>query len=109
MILVTGATGFIGSHLVESSSARGEKVRCLVRRAGLAFNSPAVEIAKGDLATGEGLEAALRGVELVIHLAGVTKALRSGDYYTGNARATENLARALAGRGIRLFGSPAVG
>jgi nucleoside-diphosphate-sugar epimerase len=102
MILVTGATGFIGSHLVEGLSARGEKLRCLVRRHGLAFNQPAVEIAKGDLATGEGLEAALCGVELVIHLAGVTKALRSGDYYTGNARATENLARLLAGRGIRL-------
>src|ERR1700674_4251516 len=96
MILVTGATGFIGSHLVDAFSARGEKLRCLVRRAGLTFNSPAVEMVKGDLATGEGLEAALRGVELVIHLAGRTKALRSGDYYTGNARATQNLARALA-------------
>jgi nucleoside-diphosphate-sugar epimerase len=87
---------------VEAWSARGEKLRCLVRRAGLASNPPAVEVARGDLATGEGMEAALRGVELVIHLAGVTKALRSGDYYSGNARATGNLARALAGRGIRL-------
>jgi nucleoside-diphosphate-sugar epimerase len=102
MILVTGAAGFIGSHLVEALSACGERLRCLVRRAGLASNSPAVEIANGDLATGEGLEEALRGVELVIHLAGVTKALRSGDYYSGNARATGNLARALVGRGIRL-------
>ena len=52
--------------------------------------------------SGQGLEEALSGVETVIHLAGVTKALRPGDYYTGNARATENLARALSRRAIRL-------
>ena len=38
----------------------------------------------------------------MIHLAGVTKALAADDYYAGNVRATENLARAIAGRGIRL-------
>jgi len=37
----------------------------------------------------------------VIHLAGVTKALRAGDYYAGNADATRTLARAITGRGIR--------
>ena len=42
------------------------------------------------------------GVDTVIHLAGVTKALHAADYYAGNVRATEKLARALAGRGLRL-------
>jgi nucleoside-diphosphate-sugar epimerase len=50
----------------------------------------------------QGLEAALDGVDTVIHLAGVTKALRPADYYTGNLRATENLANAIQGRPIRL-------
>ncbi len=51
----------------------------------------------GDLTNGQGLGEALRGVDAVIHLAGVTKALHPKDYYTGNRHGTENLARALAG------------
>jgi nucleoside-diphosphate-sugar epimerase len=94
MILVTGATGFIGSHLVARLTAQGWPVRCLVRRAGSRKDLPGTELARGDLATGEGLAAALRGVETVIHLAGVTKALRVEDYYTGNSVATANLVRA---------------
>jgi nucleoside-diphosphate-sugar epimerase len=55
----------------------------------------------GDLGSGEGIAAALEGVDTVIHLAGVTKALRTDDYYVGNVRATEKLAHAIAGRGMR--------
>ena len=55
----------------------------------------------------QGVSAALEGVDTVIHLAGVTKALSKGEFYSGNARATENLARAIsalrtAGRAVRL-------
>ena len=103
MILVTGGTGFIGSHLVDRLLARGERVRCLVRRPGLFERTP-VEVIHGDLLAGDGLAQALHGVDSVIHLAGVTKALSTADYYAGNVRASENLARAIAGAGrpIRL-------
>ncbi len=103
MILVTGAGGFIGSHLVEALRERGSAFRCLVRRQSFAREFPGVDVAFGDLATGEGLEPALRDVELVIHLAGVTKALHLRDFSTGNVRATENLARAIAARPVRLL------
>jgi nucleoside-diphosphate-sugar epimerase len=103
MILVTGGTGFIGTHLVEKLSASGRAVRCLVRRKVRQRGMPAgVETVYGDLTGGEGLPEALRGVDIVIHLAGVTKALASNDYYAGNARATRTLVNALAGRPIRL-------
>lgn len=103
MILVTGGTGFIGTHLLERLTGAGERVRALVRRTRQPRTLPSgVEVAYGDLATGEGLDMALEGAEAVIHLAGVTKALHTSDYYTGNVRATEHLARALAGRGVRL-------
>jgi nucleoside-diphosphate-sugar epimerase len=102
MNLVTGGTGFIGSHLVERLASQGEPVRALVRKA-TRFGNKSIEIVRGNLATGEGLPDALKNVDTVFHLAGVTKALSIADYYTGNVRATENLARAIAatGRPIR--------
>ena len=103
MILVTGATGFVGSHLLEKLRSRGEAVRCLVRPATDTRRLPrGVETALADLATGQGLRRALDGVDTAIHLAGVTKALSPTDYFAGNQAATETLARALAGRSIRL-------
>src|SRR2546423_1894599 len=103
MILVTGGTGFIGTHLLERLAASGEGGRALVRRTpdprGL---PPRVGAGYRDPAAGVGVDGALLGVDAVIHLAGVTKALRAQDYYTGNVRATEQLARAIAGRDIRL-------
>jgi nucleoside-diphosphate-sugar epimerase len=96
MILVTGGTGFIGGHLVERLvAAQRCPVRCLVRRPATAGNLPrGVELAHGDLESGAGLTEALRGVDTVIHLAGVTKARTAADYDRGNAVATANLLRA---------------
>ncbi|MGD0360623.1 MAG: NAD-dependent epimerase/dehydratase family protein [Bryobacteraceae bacterium] len=95
MILVTGGTGFIGCHLVERLAAQGQAVRCLVRRSSAAGNLPRdVELVQGDLQSGAGLSEALRGVDTVFHLAGVTKARTAADYDRGNATATTNLLRA---------------
>src|ERR1035437_733074 len=107
MILVTGGTGFIGTHLLEKLAAKGETVRALVRRNGATHRFPrslpaGVETVYGDLATGAGLAEALRGAQTVIHLAGVTKAPSPQDYYPGSVRATQQLAHAMAGRGMRL-------
>lgn len=92
--LVTGATGFIGSHLVELLVARGWRVRCLVRRE--AELPEGAEAVRGDLA-GAGLERAAAGVDVVFHLAGVTKASRAREYYEGNASGTAALVEACAG------------
>jgi nucleoside-diphosphate-sugar epimerase len=104
MLLITGGTGFVGSHLLETLAASGETARCLVRRKTPARPlPPGMQPVLGDLSTGQGLDEALQGVDTVIHLAGVTKALRAGDYHAGNARATETLARAVAGRPVRFL------
>ena len=103
MILVTGGTGFVGSHLLDAFAASREPVRALVRPSRVPRHlPPGVQSCPGDLTTGQGLEDALSGVDTVIHLAGVITALRPAGYFAGNAAATETLTRVLRGRPVRL-------
>ncbi|AZP21251.1 SDR family oxidoreductase [Streptomyces aquilus] len=63
MILVTGATGTIGSEVVRQLAARGEKVRALTRDPGRAVVPEGVEVVRGDFLDQPSLEAALAGVD----------------------------------------------
>lgn len=96
-VLVTGGTGFVGSHLVERLVAEGNRVRCLVRRTSSLAWLPAgrVELVYGETARNEGLREAVAGAGLVFHVAGVTKARRAAEYHQGNVEGTANLVRAL--------------
>lgn len=78
IILVTGGTGFIGSHLVEALVDRGERVRCLVRRDSNAVHlkNLGVELVYGDLLDKESLRKAIRNVEIVYHLAAQVRPFR---------------------------------
>ena len=70
MILLTGATGNIGSALLERLTASGERVRCLVRDPRrLGPERVRVQITLGDLSDPESFRNALRGVDTVVHLA----------------------------------------
>jgi len=105
--LVTGGTGFVGSHLVELLLSRGYDVTCLVRdRRRLRWlQGLRVRLVDGDCLDPRSLAAAVRGQAVIFHVAGLTKAFRPREYYEVNHSGTTNLLEACAreGRGIRKF------
>jgi uncharacterized protein YbjT (DUF2867 family) len=70
-ILVTGGTGTLGRHVVPRLVEAGHGVRVLSRTSREAEEG--IDLVTGDLATGEGIEAALDGAEIIVHCAGTTK------------------------------------
>jgi nucleoside-diphosphate-sugar epimerase len=90
-ILVTGATGFVGSHLVDQLVERGRNVRCLVRRSSNLryLKHPNIELVYGGLDDSTNWDEAFAEVETVYHVAGTTFARRAQDYFTVNHRGTE--------------------
>jgi len=76
-ILVTGGTGHLGTSVVARLKERGDHVRVLARRPG---SDPTLEWVQGDLATGEGIDTAVAGVETVIHAATDSPAARRGGF-----------------------------
>jgi nucleoside-diphosphate-sugar epimerase len=99
-ILVTGASSAIGMRVVEQLRGQGRAVRCLVRRRPVANVDECVQ---GDLGDGSTLDAAVRGAEVVLHLAAVTHARRSRDYVETNVLGTKRLLDAAARHGVRRF------
>ncbi len=97
-VLVTGATGFLGSHVVEVLLEHGHEVVALVRATSdVAFlEERKVELRQASLETGEGLAEALSGMEAVVHSAGVVKARSAEEFNRVNAEGSANLVRAAA-------------
>ena len=104
MILLTGATGTVGSALLRRLTATGEPVRCLVRDPrGLGDQRVRVQIAMGDLADPPSFRNALRGVDTVIHLAAAIRDEPHASIEELNAVATLRLVRAAERAGARRF------
>jgi dihydroflavonol-4-reductase len=96
--VVTGATGFVGSHLAERLVAEGADVACLVRSTSpLGWLRPlAVRLRETSLFDAADLRAAVAGADVVLHVAGRIRAARLGDFYRDNVEATRALAAACA-------------
>jgi len=96
--LITGASGFIGSHLAATLVQQGVGVRCLVRPTSRTeqLNTLGVQLVEGDVRDPSRLAAAVRGTDVVYHLAGLTKALSLDALLRVNRQGVENVARASA-------------
>jgi uncharacterized protein YbjT (DUF2867 family) len=106
MLLITGATGYIGRHLVQRLVSEGERPRCLVRdpqRAATILPASKVDFVHGDTTQPALLEAAVQGVDTIIHTAFITadrKALSSNFYAETNVHGTSNLIAAAKKAGV---------
>jgi nucleoside-diphosphate-sugar epimerase len=94
--LITGATGFIGSHLTEALLKQGFEVACLVRdTSNLRYlEGLNVKFLKGDCTAPESLAASVKNVDYIFHIAGLTKARSEDDFFNVNVKGTDNIVKA---------------
>lgn len=104
-LLVTGASGFLGRHVVAEALRRSFQVRAAIRHISTEKRLPwrncsNLELIRLDLTHSEGIEDALKGVDVVVHLA----AAKQGNYdtqYANTVTATENLLKAMVAENIK--------
>ncbi|MGC5779693.1 NAD-dependent epimerase/dehydratase family protein [Methylobacterium sp. NFXW15] len=105
LVALTGATGFIGRHLLAALTARGYRVRVLLRRP-VEVPPGAASAVVGDLTRPINMAAALSDVDAVVHSAGLAHAMSGApedDYRTLNTEATARLAQAAERAKVRRF------
>ncbi|MFH1559958.1 MAG: NAD(P)H-binding protein [Chloroflexota bacterium] len=105
MILVTGATGFVGRNVVKALRTRGKEVRCLVRTParGRAVADYHVEMAYGDVLSLSALKEAMRGIDTVVHLVAIIREKRNESFDLINRRGTEIVVQAAREEEVRHF------
>ncbi|MGD1059169.1 MAG: NAD(P)H-binding protein [Solirubrobacteraceae bacterium] len=104
MLLLTGATGLVGSALLPRLLAEGTEVRCLVRDPRrLGAQRVRVQIALGDLTDPPSFRNALRGVQTVVHLAASIRDQPRGSIEELNGIATWRMVEAAERRGVERF------
>ena len=106
MILVTGATGFIGAEILRRASRRGWRVRGLARhpeQAEALGRLPHVELFRGDVSRPDELHEALEGVETVVHLVGIIVETRAQSYEDVHVAGTRNVVEATRRAGISRY------
>jgi dihydroflavonol-4-reductase len=104
-VLVTGATGFVGSNVAEALAARGDHVRVLRRTTSQlkALEGVPVDYAVGDILDPDSLLAAMQGRELVFHVAAMSQYWRSSKetVYRVNVEGTRNVVQAALAAGVQ--------
>jgi len=103
--LVTGATGFVGSHLAEALRERGDTVTALARsaRRAEALGPLGVAVVEGDLHDAAALARAVEGQDVILHVAGLVAARSEAEFLRANRDGTANLLAAAERAGSPRF------
>lgn len=102
LVFITGATGFVGSHLTSELLRQGHRVRVLVRDPG-AFPIQGVEIVEGDVTLSQSLANCCSGVDTVVHLVAVIRERAGETFREINYQGTVNILKASKDTGVRRF------
>src|SRR6266851_486485 len=105
-VLITGATGLLGGHLIRELRERGEDIRALVLPVENTDRLVAqgVEVVRGDITDANTLGPAVKDIELIFHLAGMMGVWRPlAEYHLVNVTGSENLYKAAQQGGVRRF------
>ena len=105
-VLITGATGLLGSHLIKELQDRNEYIRALVLPVENAdkLKAQGVDVVRGDITDASTLPAAVKDIDLIFHLAGMMGVNRPlSDYRLVNVTGSENLYKAAQKAGVRRF------
>ena len=105
--LVTGGTGFVGSHLVSRLVKKGQSVRVLVRKSSSIdyIKKLNVEICIGDVTDKDSVKGAVKAIDLVYHIAALFRQARFPDpvYWQVNVEGTQNMLEASYKEGVKRF------
>jgi NADH dehydrogenase len=93
-IAIVGGTGFVGLHTSRALAAAGHELRLVARGQRHGTRLPGAQVVRADVVSGEGLEQALSGSDVVLHLAAVIRERGSQTFANVNVRGAENVARA---------------